>query len=392
MVATVQRDPYAALIRKVGYSVGLESTRQRLSDLVDTYVRDKQVTTAAWRDLVENRWGLKAPNIVDVFGALNLIIVHQGMVDIMYGLDGLAVTRALVDDESFPHAADAIFCILVLAADADVFLNCLAVDFDPEAVRAILLKMIASKRALAYQAIRLGGLREKVDRVINIEAQRTNRGSASAGKGVNLLTRTQPLAGGPGPLSRPADAEPVISDDYLRKVPPKRREWARSIGLYDELGRTERGVKLLAMLRSKGVRNADGSYGLWPFEPELTALHLTPQTAPWPTITFEELCDLAEEVFAPGANAKPLLSYEAQVKAFSDAYTRYKGLNLPKTALRGELPLRVARLYQLGWNVTQKERLSLTQLLDDDQERPRRRVETRSSRTHEGALILRSGE
>lgn len=390
MVATVLRDPFTSLIRKVGYSAGLESTRSRLADLVELYARDREVTTAAWRNLVESQWGLKTHNIADVFSALNLLTVNQGAVDIQFGLDGLAIAKLNCAEGSFSDAADAIFCVLILIADADIFLNCLSVDFEPEAVREVLLKMVASKRALAYEAIRLGGLREKVNRIINIEAQRTNRGSASSGRGVNLLTRTQPLAGTAGPLSPSPDAEPKISDDYLRKVPPKRRDWAKSIGLYGEQGKTERGVKLLEALSAKGIRNNDGSYGFWPFEPELTALHLTPSSAPWPTVSFEQLCDIVEGIFRPAAGQLPLLDDDDQFATFLDAFKAYKSLNTPKSALRGELPLRVARLFQLGWNVTSNHRLSLTHLLSHESTLSRYRVETRSSRSHEGALILRN--
>jgi hypothetical protein len=392
MVATVLRDPFASLIRKIGYSVGLENTRERLGDLVELYVADRQITTSSWLELVTEKWNIKPKNIADVFASLNVLSVHQGAVDVLFGLDGLGVTRLLLGEAAFPEAADAIFCLLLIAADADVFLNCLAVDFEPERVREILLKMIASKRELAHEAIRLSGLREKVDRVINIEAQRTNRGSSSSGKGVNLLTRTQPLTDTPGPLARQTDAEPTISDDYLRKVPPKRRDWARSIGLFGRAEKKSRGDRLLHELNAKGVRNGDGSYGFWPFEPELMALHLTPSTAPWPTVTFEELCQIVERVFAPSAEHSPVASDDIQFEMFSAAFTEYKSLNVPKAALRGELPLRVAWLFQLGWNVTQPTRLSLARLLDEDQMSLRHRVETRSSRSHEGALIVRRGQ
>jgi hypothetical protein len=393
MAATILRDPFAALIRKIGYSAGLENTRERIGDLVKTYAQEGQVTTAMWRnELVEQRWGLKTHNISDVFFALNLIHVHQGVVDILYGLDGLAIAREILGSREFEAAVDAIFCLLILVADADIFLNCLATDFEPEAVRTILLKMINSKRALAHEAIRLTGLKEKVDRIINIDTQRTNRGSSGSGKGVNLLTRTQPLAAGRGPLARSSDTDPFISEDYLRKVPPKRKEWARSIGLFDDTTKTLRGERLLQELAYRGLLNSDNSFALWPFMPELTALHLTPSTAPWPTIGFEDLCELISLVFSPNIDQRLQMPYEGQLKVFLEVSKKYRSLNIPKSALRGELPIRVAALFQLGWNTTSSERLSFEYLLNEDRARENRRIEIRSSRIHEGALIFRRGE
>jgi hypothetical protein len=249
--------------------------------------------------------------------------------------------------------------------------------------------MVQSKRLLAHEAIRLSGLREKVDRIINIEAQKNNRGSASAGKGVNLLTRTQPLGGTPGPLARAESTAPAISADYLRKVPPKRREWARSIGLFEGSKRTQRGDELLELVAQAGGRNADGSYALWPFVPELTALHLTEKTAPWPTVRFDQLTTLVSRTYKPELGRHPAMPVPEQVDLLASLSREYRSLNHPKAALRGELPLRVAYLVQVAWNVTKDRRLDIgevVELVKDDEERP---IEVRSSRNHEGAILVR---
>ena len=393
MAATVQRDPFSVLIRKIGYSAGLENTRERLLDLVRRYESAGLISNATWySDLVKGTWNLRTQHIGDVFSALNIIDVHQGAVDILFGLDALAITKRLVPEEKFERAVDAILCALVLISDGDIFLNCLAVDFDPIAVRTQLLNMIRSKRELAHQAIRLSALREKVDRIINIEAQKTNRGSSGSGKGVNLLTRTQPLGQEPGPLARPTDAEPTISDDYLRKVPVKRRDWARSIGLYADSHKTESGRRLLSEIEEIGGRSADGSYALWPFLPELAALHLTEVSAPWPTVSFERLCKIVETVYRPASTASSEEPLDEQIRIFARMLKEYKSLNTPKAALRNELPMRVARLVELGWNVSGGTVLSLSNAVDFDQASPRRRIETRSSRNHEGALVFGRSE
>ena len=389
MVATAQREPFGALIRKIGYSVGLEHTRERVCDLVRVYVRDRQVTTTAWNvELVRDGWNLKSGHIADVFSSLNLVEVRHGGVDVLFGLDALAILRLRLTSAEFDLALDALLCTLILIADADIFLNCLGVDFDPDRVRDALLRMVRSKRALAHEAIRLTGLREKVDRVINIDTQKTNRGSAGPGRGVGTLVRTQPLGQGLGPLVRAADLEPHVSDDYLRKVPPKRREWARSIGLFDRDAKSARGQRLLVELTKLGARAPDGAYALWPFVPELMALHLTIDSAPWPTIPFDELCEGVFRAYRSPVGEPSTLADDQAFELLADSFKAFRSLNLQKSALRNELPLRVALLFQLGWNVTQSSQLSIPAVLAAESGSRRRRLESRTSRNHEGALVF----
>ncbi len=392
MVAIVQRDPFSVLIRKIGYSVGLENTRERFGDIVEVYARDREISAATLlSELVSGRWRLSTHNVVDVLSSLNIITVNSGSIDVQFGLDAAAVLRNLIrDDDRFSVALDAVFCALILIADGDIFLNCLAADFEPEAVRNGLLRMVHSKRALAYEAIRLSALREKVDRIINIESQRGNRGSAGVGKGVNLLTRTQPLGREAGPLSASSEAAPAVSADYLRKVPPRRRDWAKSIGLYDVKGRTARGDRLLSLLAKAGVRSSDGSYALWPFLPELTALHLNKDTAPWPTLEFHDMCMVVQRAFREdGEDGERVMDAGEQAHFIELAYRQYKTLNLPKSALRNELPLRVAYLAELGWNVAASKGGALSHILYDGQLSASDTIEFRASRNNEGALVIR---
>ena len=54
MAVIVQSDPHQMLIRKVGYSVGLESLVERASALANMYADKKRITLSDWRDLVAN--------------------------------------------------------------------------------------------------------------------------------------------------------------------------------------------------------------------------------------------------------------------------------------------------------------------------------------------------
>ena len=387
MAATIHRDPYEGLIRKIGYSVGLEATRERTRELVDAYVANQSLTATQWTDLVHNRWGLQTDHIGKVFAELNLVRVSGGAADVLFGLDALAILRGSLGPTEFENALDAVLLALILIADADVFLNCLAAKFQPEAVEKELLAMIRDKRASAYKAIKLGALREKVDRVINIETQRTNKGGALAGRGIDGLKRTSALETKDRPLSPPADATPTISEDYLRKVPPRRRDWARSIGLFGEAHITPRGALLLNLLGQHGCQFDDGPYTIWPFEPELARLHLTPATAPWATLTFGQLVALIDRAFLSGRGSRPTVGIEAWLRQIFD---EYKKLNVQKSMLRNELPLRVAYLVQLGTNVGVGTSLGIDSILDTSGTAAQSaRVQLRSSRNHEGSIVIR---
>ena len=52
MAATAHSDPYAIFLRKIGYSVGLEFTAERVQDLVASYIKNRDITAAGWHSLV----------------------------------------------------------------------------------------------------------------------------------------------------------------------------------------------------------------------------------------------------------------------------------------------------------------------------------------------------
>ena len=62
MAATAHSDPYAIFLRKIGYSVGLEFTAERVDGLVARYLQDRDLTVGGWNELVtgkreDGNWG-----------------------------------------------------------------------------------------------------------------------------------------------------------------------------------------------------------------------------------------------------------------------------------------------------------------------------------------------
>lgn len=386
MVATIHRDPFEILIRKIGYSVGLESTLSRVVDLGRAYGQEGAISSGLMSTLLE-RWNLQSENIIDLFGSLDLIERQNYALFVLPTLDALGVLSRLVPTDAYEMAVRLPLLNSILAADGDIFLNCLSVDFEKEPSRRQLLRMIEYKRSRAKEAINSPLQHRKVDRFINIEAQRSNRGS-KAGTGLASLKRTEPLDQTTGPLATGPSSEPKISDDYLRKVPARRRDWAKSLNLADKEGRrTDAGRSLLKLFDSLGQKTEDGAYAFWPFEHELSRLHLQPERVPWVTPDAMEViygirACIAGNRFEPNPKLDPI-EWARRI------FDVYKKLNPDRSMVRVEVPLKTAMLVTVGYScVFPAERYPLHEALaaaDPDH----REIEFRPSRQHEGSMVVR---
>jgi hypothetical protein len=177
MVATIHRDPYRLLVRKIGYSVGLEHTLQRVGDLADLYAQEKTITSASLSGLIKGRWNLKTQHIIDLFNELDLVRSEANTIFVLPTLDALGILRLELGDEDFEVALKAVLLFSILSNDGDIFLNCLSARFEREAVRARLIDMVEVKRARAKRALHTPRAISKIDRMIVIETQKSNKGS-----------------------------------------------------------------------------------------------------------------------------------------------------------------------------------------------------------------------
>ena len=281
MVATVPSDSYSIFMRKIGYSVGLENTLQRVHDLESMYLRKRDVTAASWRELVRARenWNLGSDNITDVFSSLRLVQRVPGDILVLENLDALAIANCLLAFDEHDggctgdRSAGRAFLLLwaILVNDGEIFVNMLLAGFDREEVKTSLRKMMLRKRASLARLLRSRGSIARIQRTITIERQEKNRGSARGPRSIASLRRTEPLERHKRRSLRPSeDTSIALSADYLRKVPPRRRDWARSLDLWDdEVGLTSRGKKFIAGLRNTGYIDKDGSFIYWPMDYEL---------------------------------------------------------------------------------------------------------------------------
>lgn len=109
MVATVHSDPYAIFMRRIGYSVGLEHTLQRIADLETMYLEKRDVTTASWKELVHTKhyWNLKTDNIANVFYSLRYICETPGDLLVVENLDTTGIASSLCEKNKKPSSGHA---------------------------------------------------------------------------------------------------------------------------------------------------------------------------------------------------------------------------------------------------------------------------------------------
>jgi len=265
MVGTAQADNFAVFVRKVGYSVGLESLLARARDFGEAYANTPSFRDSDWTELVDKKWGI-TNNIADVFGALDLARVknrevYPGLVGEALGI--LGKLHVVIPQESLEF----LIASAIVKFDGDIFLNGLRHEFNEQEVGKTLVRMIEAKREALFEIFSVPRDREAIARTVSIERQRSNKGSASGG-GLAGLTRSQPLSAKAQGLGLPQTIDVYKVDppspDYLRKVSVSRRGWAESLGLIAKGRITTKGDRFLVGLANSGFAKADGTFLVWP--------------------------------------------------------------------------------------------------------------------------------
>ncbi|MDE0039846.1 MAG: hypothetical protein OXU77_20155 [Gammaproteobacteria bacterium] len=396
MAATAHADPYAIFMRKIGYSVGLESTLHRVNDLVATYLRDGDVSLASWDRLVSgpDHWDLKTTNIADVFRSLGLIHRTAGDVLVLENLDAMAIAGTLLQRPSEIAEARAFLLLwAILVNDGEIFVNVLLAGFKDRNIEKVLTTMMHQKRSALASVAKGKESIARINRIINIDRQVSNRGSAGAGRSVGSLRRTEPLRSSSSRF-RPngRSDEIVFSDDYFRKVPPRRRDWARDLGLWeDELGLTQRGKDFVRALRVSGYVDAQGVFTFWPMDYELrrSGLHsnLLPEA---PKSLWTTLLDFADAYSGRALSETSGSDPSEAVTLLRQIIAVYRRLHVRKGMLRRELPILVA--YPVLVACASATRSSVVNMPDAiaAEQSGMRRIAFRRSRNMGGALTIKT--
>ena len=382
-------------MRKIGYSVGLEHTLERLHDLEKLYLSSGDVTLPTWRELVgsDRGWKLRTDNIADVFFALRFIHRTSGDVLVLENLDAIAISASLLEDEEQRRVArSVVFLWSVLVNDGEIFVNLLLSGFDEKHIRENLSAMIPYKRKVLAKAIPGRDATRRIARVVAIERQEKNKGSAGAGRSVVSLKRTEPLH-----RDRSLDSESSIrkavefSEDYFRKVPPRRKEWARTLGLWSKHdGLTERGRKFANSLRSSGYVGDDGFFIFWPMDYELVRSGFKPNLLPGTKTMWQALVDFANAY--TGVHVEPFNQADTDVLVdrLAGMIKIYRSLHTRKSVLRRELAITAAYPAYVASAVGRKEPLiDVPVALAAEQNGEQRRVNFRRSRNTGGTLNMK---
>ena len=397
MAGTVHADPYAIFMRKIGYSVGLENTLGRVNDLVAMYVHDGDVSLASWGELVSSRehWNLRTTNIADVFRSLRLIHRTAGDVLILENLDAMAIASSLLGCPSQVSEAQAFLLLwAILVNDGEIFVNLLLAGFEERSIEQVLTTMMRRKRTALASITTDTEFIARINRVINIDRQVSNRGSAGGGRSVASLRRTEPLRSSRSGF-RPSKRtdEIVFSEDYFRKVPPKRRDWARDLGLWaGEGGLTKRGKDFIRALTNSGYIDAQGGFIFWPMDYELrrSGFHanLIPEA---PKTLWATLLDFAGAYSghtlkdAAGSDPGEAVTLVRRIMSV------YRTLHVRKGMLRRELPILVAYPVAVACAyATRSPVVNLPNAIAAEQRGEHRRIAFRRSRNMGGALTVRT--
>lgn len=392
MVATAQSDPYRSLSHKIGWSVGLEKTFDRVRRLVERYVEEGNLTYGMWVELYKGEWNLTNDHITDFFGAIDLIAASGRTLYVLPTLDALAVLWKQLPGEERDDALRYVLAVRFVLDDGDIFLNCLAAEFEPEAGRALLVKMGTCKIEKLKKVFPNSAVQAKVFKLVKVDTQPTNRGSKGASSDGLMSRRIEELTRRTTSLSAVPSDEITVSDDYLRKVLGRRRDWAIALGLAKQSGSiTDLGQAFLAQLRQSGFQAENGSYVVWPLRFQFTRLAIKPEDLGAPDLT---VWSFLQEIFlALGGDVCQVPAQEhvdEAVDFLAGCFREYRVINKSTAILKNELPTYVGyAVYLASCFAKRKQAHRLPELIELDRTGPARRILLRPSQNSDGSLTIR---
>lgn len=408
MAAIARSDLYDGLVRRLGYSVGLEHLLPRVTDLLERFLLYRTIDASTWRDLVQGQWGRKISaegDIADVYAQLDILRRHNRSLSPLPGLETLAVlcsgpnplTNRPVDDAAIVRF---VLLLKVVEADGDIFLNALAAKFDPSGLELKLRSMIQHKRrALAPLFPQAASIKRLMD-AISIRHQAESEPLSRltyAQKSRILLNPAHPGKD----LIPWTDQQAPLSSDYLEKACVTRSGWAEDFMLYDRRSgvTSVAGDNLQNRLGELGLRipgDRGPFFAFWPYPFQLQRLNLSPADITAPDITpWHVASNISQIVSRQGKEPVPYsreLGREELLDLIQKAYQRFLQIS-PRGVLRHELPLFIAEPV-LSWWIVEAGRPppDLREFLRQELRRPDRALDFITIRGTEGGLRLMMGE
>ena len=403
MVAIIPDDPYLCLMRKIGYSVGLEYLLERVIALTDLYVEQRGLSYATFQDLILTKFKRKqeaAHDFANFYQQLHLLQLAGQTVYPLYILETLSMLRRYLSgsEKTYMSAAKIVLIQSLLEADGDIFLNALAAEFDASRFKILGESMISKKRESIRSVIKSHALLQKIHRIIDIQSQPSNKGnprSSSADSRSRFEKRTEPLDSlqkRTAPLEEKLHDRVDISDDVLRKIPRTRKGWAEDFSLFEKRSITSKGRNLLnALADNLNLKQDSGCYILWPYSSNLAKLQIKPQEIGATSLTpWELLCTVAQGV--EGVRIAPYESeadYTEVVNLLRDFHILYQEGNTERGSIRLQLPLYIAQPCVVGlFGAKSQDIPPIPEILDAEIRRQVRRIEKVIIRETEGGITF----
>lgn len=402
MADIAPRDPYQSLIRKIGYSVGLEHLLQRTLRLAELYAEHCSLSLTTFKDLVEIEFKRKnaVQHFADFYGELRLVRLIGNSIHALHRLETLSILKRYLrgDDTAFVAAARIVLAQAILEADGDIFLNGLASDFEPQSFKWALTEMVEQKRRAISNVIKSPSALKRVYSVIDIKNQPSHKGKEGVeGRdepASRFARRTVPLDSTrrTSLLSETISNEIHVPDDYLRKVPATRKGWAQDLGLFVDGRKTTRGTGLLdALDTSLRVKQDTGCYIMWPYPRELAQLRIRPEDiqaveiSPWLV-----LCAIAEG-FSDITVENPTKErdYTHVIVQLREFHQLYREGSVSYGSIRHQLPLYIAEPCLVAVCAAQLQPIPpLPAIIDSEAKRAFRRINRIVISGTEGGVVF----
>ena len=253
-----QSNQYGKLIRRIGYSVGLEDIVERVNKLVELYVKESDINLALWKNLVKEEYGRKISDdfeaakwggsrktkkklgaedhFADFYSELNLIFHQNNQIFPLYGLEILSILRRFYSDNNkFQEVLKSIILLFILEADGDIFLNCLLGNFDKEKVKENLSNMFSIKKHVYLSSFISPFSHNKLSQLFKVQTS-TAQESIFSPKNPNQKNDNE------------------IPEDYLSKILPSRKGWATELDIFSNT-LNAKGKKIIDFLRQMNIVN-----------------------------------------------------------------------------------------------------------------------------------------
>jgi hypothetical protein len=411
MAAIAPLDPYQALCRKIGYSVGLEKLASRIKSLVELYVRDRTLHPNAFIALITEEFKREedaTEHFANFWGTLNLLRVLawkqsgglQGrnkkkppkkptLLEPLYQLDALSILRRFYenDEAKYDQSLRVVILQAIIESDGDIFLNALTSNFEPDDMKACFQNMILAKRKHLFKI--MPTQTRRILEIVNIKNE-----TKSVGVGGGTVGRFDRRTGSLGSnlLANKSNMPIEISEDYIDKVRLSRASWAEDLGLSRDDVRSKQGDALLIRLENSVVATSSSvppAVLFWGYGHELERLRIRPEDIEAPRCESWDLLSAIVHAENPDQSAATPVKDKRLVDLLRRIFELYKEANNVKGLIRNSLPIYVAEPVLAGIALADRFNIpAISSVLEEESKRKVRRIQKMIIRGTSGALFF----